>query len=117
MSIRSRVVILGSSFAGTIAALELQKRVGDRHEIVVIDPHDLDHAGRESFPLDELSAVCILDAGSNGVIVKASNVVTDGTGDDRVARAHLSAGPRAHLAKRAFERIYLASRKRGALVL
>src|SRR6516165_5817683 len=38
MSIRSRAVILGSSFAGLTAALELRKRVGDRHEIVVLDP-------------------------------------------------------------------------------
>jgi sulfide:quinone oxidoreductase len=38
MSIRQRVVILGSSFAGLTAALELTKRVGDRHEIVVVDP-------------------------------------------------------------------------------
>jgi sulfide:quinone oxidoreductase len=38
MSIRGRVVILGSSFAGLTAALELKKRVGDRHEIVVLDP-------------------------------------------------------------------------------
>src|SRR6516165_95655 len=38
MSVRSRVVILGSSFAGMTAALELKKRLGDRHEIVVLDP-------------------------------------------------------------------------------
>ena len=38
MSSRKRVVVLGSSFAGMTAALELRKRVGDRHEIVVLDP-------------------------------------------------------------------------------
>ena len=38
MSSRKRVVIIGSSFAGLTAALELKKRVGDRHEIVVLDP-------------------------------------------------------------------------------
>src|SRR6516165_10546055 len=38
MSIRSRAVILGSSFAGLTAALEVKKRLGDRHEIVVLDP-------------------------------------------------------------------------------
>ena len=31
-------MILGSSFAGLTAALELRKRVGERHEIVVLDP-------------------------------------------------------------------------------
>jgi sulfide:quinone oxidoreductase len=80
--------------------------------------HDLDHAGQDSLPLDELGAVCILDAGNNGVIFKASNVLAhNGTGNGRVSHAHLSAGPHAHLAKLAFERVYLASRKRGALVL
>src|SRR5579872_2942008 len=38
MSSRKRVVILGSSFAGLTAALELRRRAGDRHEIVVLDP-------------------------------------------------------------------------------
>ena len=35
---RKRVVIIGSSFAGLTAAFELTKKVGDRHEIVVLDP-------------------------------------------------------------------------------
>src|ERR1039458_732439 len=35
---RKRVVIGGSSFAGLTAAFELKKKVGDRHEIVVLDP-------------------------------------------------------------------------------
>ncbi|MBV9355792.1 MAG: NAD(FAD)-dependent dehydrogenase, partial [Chloroflexi bacterium] len=35
---RKRVVVVGSSFAGLTAALELKKRTGDRHEIVVVDP-------------------------------------------------------------------------------
>ena len=37
-STRKRVVVLGSSFAGLTAALELRKRVEDRHEILVLDP-------------------------------------------------------------------------------
>jgi sulfide:quinone oxidoreductase len=79
---------------------------------------DLEHAGRDSLPLEELGAVCILDAGNNGVIFKASNVLArNGTGNGKVSHAHLSAGPHAHWAKLAFERVYLASRKRGALVL
>jgi sulfide:quinone oxidoreductase len=79
---------------------------------------DLEHAGRDSLPLEDLGAVCILDAGNNGVIFKASNVLAhNGTGNGKVSSAHLSAGPHAHWAKLAFERVYLASRKRGALVL
>ena len=35
---RKRVVVVGSSFAGLTAALELKRVVGDRHEIVVLDP-------------------------------------------------------------------------------
>ena len=35
---RKRVVIIGSSFAGLTAAFELKKKVGGRHEIVVLDP-------------------------------------------------------------------------------
>src|SRR6516225_9811766 len=40
MSSRKRIVIVGSSFAGLTAALEVRKLVGDRHEIVVLDPRD-----------------------------------------------------------------------------
>ena len=79
---------------------------------------DLEQGGRDSLPLEQLGAVCILDAGNNGVIFKARNVLAhNGTGNGKVASAHLSAGPHAHLAKLAFERVYLASRKRGAMVL
>jgi sulfide:quinone oxidoreductase len=79
---------------------------------------DLERAGRDSLPLEDLGAVCILDAGNNGVIFKASNVLAhNATGQGKVSSAHLSAGPHAHWAKLAFERVYLASRKRGALVL
>ncbi len=35
-----RVVVLGSSFAGMTAALELRKRLGERHEVVVLDPRE-----------------------------------------------------------------------------
>ena len=35
-----RVVVLGSSFAGLTAALELRKRLHERHEVVVLDPRD-----------------------------------------------------------------------------
>jgi sulfide:quinone oxidoreductase len=77
---------------------------------------DLERAGRDSLPLEDLGAVCILDAGNNGVIFKASNVLAH-NGAGKVSHARLSAGPHAHWAKLAFERVYVASRKRGALVL
>ncbi len=35
-----RVVVVGSSFAGLTAALDLRKRLDDRHEVVVLDPRD-----------------------------------------------------------------------------
>ncbi|HME02954.1 MAG TPA: FAD-dependent oxidoreductase, partial [Solirubrobacteraceae bacterium] len=34
----TRLVVLGSSFAGMTAALEMRKHLDDRHEIVVLDP-------------------------------------------------------------------------------
>ena len=36
----NRVVVLGSSFAGMTAALEMRKHLDDRHEIVVLDPRE-----------------------------------------------------------------------------
>jgi sulfide:quinone oxidoreductase len=79
---------------------------------------DLDRSPRDSLPPEDLGAMCILDAGNNGVIFKASHVLArNETGNGKVSTAHLSAGPHAHWAKLAFERVYLASRKRGALVL
>lgn len=35
-----RIVVLGSSFAGLTAAVELSKKLGDRHEIVVVSKSD-----------------------------------------------------------------------------
>jgi sulfide:quinone oxidoreductase len=34
-----RAVVVGSSFAGLTAALELRRRLDPRHEVVVLDPH------------------------------------------------------------------------------
>jgi sulfide:quinone oxidoreductase len=62
-------------------------------------------------PLSELAAVCILDAGGSGIIFKADHVLT---GD---GHARVMAGPQAHWAKIAFERYFLASRKRGVTAL
>ena len=79
---------------------------------------DIDVAARKSLTLEDLGAICILDAGNNGVIFKAEHVLArNGHANGKVPSAHLMAGPQAHWAKLAFERIFLTSRKRGALVL
>jgi hypothetical protein len=41
----------------------------------------------------------------------------NGTAGGKTPRAYVMAGPQAHWAKLAFERIFMSSRKRGALVL
>jgi sulfide:quinone oxidoreductase len=40
MSTPQRVIVLGSSFAGMTAALELRKHLDDQHEILVLDPRE-----------------------------------------------------------------------------
>jgi sulfide:quinone oxidoreductase len=78
---------------------------------------DLDGTHNELLPLEDLGAICVLDAGNNGVIFKAEHVLArNGAANGKKPTAHVMAGPHAHLAKLAFERIFLASRKRGALV-
>ncbi|HET9102536.1 MAG TPA: FAD-dependent oxidoreductase [Solirubrobacteraceae bacterium] len=79
---------------------------------------DLDGTGTDRMALEDLSAVCVLDAGNNGVIFKADHVLArNGHANGKTPTAHVMAGPQAHWAKLAFERIFLTSRKRGALVL
>lgn len=72
---------------------------------------DVQGGARRSLPLDELAAICVLDAGNNGVIFKADNVLGE------KSRAHVMSGPQAHWAKLAFERYFLASRKRGLVAV
>lgn len=69
---------------------------------------DLRGGDRRSLPLGQLSAICVLDAGNNGVIFKADNVL-----DPQESRARVMAGPQAHWAKLAFERYFISTRKRG----
>jgi sulfide:quinone oxidoreductase len=79
---------------------------------------DLTGSQNHLLPLDDLGAICVLDAGNSGVIFKAEHVLArNGGANGKVPSAHLMAGPQAHWAKLAFERIFLTSRKRGALVL
>ena len=77
---------------------------------------DLGEGEHKEMPLADLSAICVLDAGNNGIIFKADHVLAHGlyAGED-VPSARVMAGPQAHWAKLAFERYFLASRKRGML--
>ncbi len=68
---------------------------------------DLQGGERRRLPMDEMTAICILDAGGSGIAFKADNVL----GETR--RAHVMQGPQAHWAKLAFERYFIESRKRG----
>lgn len=70
---------------------------------------DLGTGSHKTLPLKELSAICMLDAGNNGVIFKATNVL--GAPEDK--KAHVTTGPHAHWAKLAFEKFYLGTRRRG----
>ncbi len=75
---------------------------------------DLGKGSHKDLPIAELSAICVLDAGNNGIIFKADNVLAHGIyadGDEPSAR--VMAGPQAHWAKLAFERYFLTSRKHG----
>jgi sulfide:quinone oxidoreductase len=72
---------------------------------------DLQGGDHRNLPLTELAAICVLDAGDNGIIFKADRVL--GGGD----HARVMAGPQAHWAKIAFERFFLASRRRGVVAL
>ncbi len=79
---------------------------------------DLDGTGNDLLPIDDLGAICVLDAGNNGVIFKAEHVLArNGATGGKAPSARLMAGPQAHWAKLAFERIFMSSRKRGTLVL
>ena len=72
---------------------------------------DIQGGERRSMPVTEMEAICILDGGNNGIIFKADHVLGD------PEHPHVMSGPQAHWAKLAFERIFLASRKRGRIVL
>lgn len=68
---------------------------------------DIQGGERHHLPLADLAAVCVLDAGNTGVIFRADHVL----GDSEHPR--IMAGPQAHWAKLAFEKFFLATRRRG----
>jgi len=69
---------------------------------------DLRGGERRRLPMSDLGAICVLDAGNNGVIFKAKHVL-----DPDESSARVMAGPQAHWAKLAFERYFMGSRRRG----
>lgn len=84
------------------------------HNIVA----DLTGRKHREMPIADLSAICVLDAGNNGIIFKADHVLAHGRyADDVEPHARVMAGPQAHWAKLAFERYFLASRRRGRVAL
>jgi sulfide:quinone oxidoreductase len=72
---------------------------------------DLEGGEHVHIPVDELGAICILDAGNTGMAIKTDRVLGGGK------HTHVMAGPQAHWAKVAFEQVFLAARKRGSLVI
>lgn len=79
---------------------------------------DLEGGKHRELPISELSAICVLDAGDNGIIFKADHVLAHGAyADDEVPSARVMAGPQAHWAKLAFERYFLLSRRHGVTAL
>ncbi len=68
---------------------------------------DLGHGTAKAVPLDELGAVCILDGGDTGVILRTDRVLGD------ASHPYLMRGPNAHWAKVAFEMVFLTTRRRG----
>ena len=79
---------------------------------------DISGGKHRELPLADLSAICVLDAGNNGIIFKADHVLSHGLyAGDEVPSARVMSGPQAHWAKLAFERYFLASRRRGSVAL
>lgn len=72
---------------------------------------DMQGGERRRLPLEDLGAVCVLDGGNTGIIFRADHIL--GTPE----HPHVMAGPQAHWAKLAFERYFLASRKRGMVAV
>jgi sulfide:quinone oxidoreductase len=72
---------------------------------------DINGTPHKPMALSELAAICILDAGNNGIVFKADHVLGD------TEHAHVMVGPQAHWAKVAFERYFLTSRRHGMVAL
>ena len=79
---------------------------------------DVEGGERREMPIADLSAICVLDAGNNGIIFKADHVLAHGRyAGEELPSARVMGGPQAHWAKLAFERYFISSRKRGMVAL
>ena len=109
-----RVAVLGSSFAGMTAALELRKQLDDRHEVVVLDPRDhftfipsliwLPFGTRKAdditfplAPLYERKGIEFVNEAAAGVDVDAHTVTTASGRHDRLRQAARRHRPAARL--------------------
>lgn len=68
---------------------------------------DLLGGSHRRVPFDDMGSLCVLDGGDVGVILKTDKVLSE------ARHPHLIAGPQAHWAKVAFEKYFLATRRRG----
>jgi sulfide:quinone oxidoreductase len=73
------------------------------HNIVA----DIEGSSPLSLPVGAIDAKCVLDAGNNGIIMTADHLLAPRD------HAWLIPGPQAHWAKVAFEKYFLATRRRG----
>ena len=112
-----RAIVVGSSFAGLTAALELRKRLHERHEVVVLDPREdftfspsliwlpfgVRDASDITFPLAPLYArrgVRFINQAATKIDTDAHVVTTSGGEELTYDRLLVATGPRL-----AFEKI------------
>lgn len=68
---------------------------------------DLTGGTHRRVPFDEIGAIAVLDGGDRGLVLKTDHVIGE------AEHPHLIAGPQAHWAKVAFEKYFMATRRRG----
>ena len=64
-----------------------------------------------SLPLADMDAMCMLDAGNGGFMIRTDHIL--GTPE----HPRSMAGPYVHWAKVAFEKMFMSTRRRGQLVM
>jgi sulfide:quinone oxidoreductase len=107
---RPEVLAVPAGVPKTGHMTEVMARVA-AHNVVA----DIKRTATRRMPLEELHAVCVLDA-ANGIIFKADHALARDPGT-HPRHARIMAGPHGHWAKLAFERYFLASRRRGLVAV
>ncbi|MCK9249289.1 MAG: FAD-dependent oxidoreductase [Solirubrobacteraceae bacterium] len=74
---------------------------------------DLQGGRHRDLPVEKMSAVCMLDGGDDGIVFRATDVLST----RRRRRGFVTSGPHGHWVKLAFERFYLGTRRRGVTLL